>query len=75
MHKTTQKQIRNLIMDGIAIDANKLPYERLYDLACHADKIALSTGIYGMNGGIFKDSRDGQLYAIASRSTALFIVF
>ena len=73
--RVTQKAIRQLISSGLAIDANHLSYEKLYQLYPHVEKVCHSEGIYGINGGVVRDSRDGQMYAIPSRSSALFIFF
>lgn len=36
------------------------------------EKIAISYGIYGMNGGLFQDRKTGERYKIIARSTNLF---
>ncbi len=73
--KTTQRHIRQLIAEGAAVDANRLEDYDLEDLAAHSEKLAVSFGVYGMNGGVCRDTRTGQLYAVPSRSSALFILF
>lgn len=73
--KTTQKECRELIKYGNAVDLNKLPTEELYDIAHHLKTLAIGHGVYGMNCGIFQDIRDGKMYACPSRSNALFIVY
>lgn len=70
MEKTTQKEIKRLIRLGAAIELTYNDRDRI--TPGQLDKIAMSFGIYGMNGAIFKDSKTGQLYAIPGRSTALF---
>lgn len=69
MFKTTQREIRRYISTGVAIDvttAQELP-------KCY-DKVAYSSGVYGINGGLYKDG-SGNLYAITARSTNLFRIF
>ena len=39
------------------------------------EKVYYSTGVYGINGGVVKGNATGKLYAIASRNTALFMLF
>lgn len=38
------------------------------------EKIALSFGIYGMNGGLFRDVETGELHKIIKRSSNLFLI-
>lgn len=73
MKKYTQRELKNLIELGAAIDITNAPtsleqYRRL-------DPIGVSRGKYGMNGGLLKDNQTGQLYAITARNTALFFYF
>ena len=39
------------------------------------EKIYYSTGVYGINGGVVKGNTTGNLYAISSRNTVLFMLF
>lgn len=67
-YKTTQKEIKRLIKAGAAIeltDTKTVPARRLHT-------VAMSFGIYGMNGGLFRDMETGQLYAIPRRDGILF---
>ena len=73
MKKVTQKEIKNLVKMGAAVDitaeeGSLTRYRRL-------DPIAVSRGKYGMNGGLLKDHESGKLYAITARSSALFYYF
>lgn len=73
MKKVKLKEIKNLVEMGAAVDitgAEPSDYIRK-----NADKIAVSTGVYGMNGGILKDRNNGALYAITARSSTLFYYF
>ena len=66
--RTTQKEIKRLVKVGAAIeltDTATIPAGRL-------ETVALSFGIYGMNGGLFRDYESGQLYAIPRRDGILF---
>lgn len=71
---TTLKHIRALIANGTAHDANDLDHAQLCELAKHGRKVDTSAGVYGINGAIIRDDRDGELYAFAGRSSALFTV-
>lgn len=66
--RTTQKEIKRLIKVGAAIeltDTATIPAGRL-------EAVALSFGMYGMNGALFQDAETGQLYAIPCRNSILF---
>lgn len=54
MKKYTQKQLKNLVASGAAIDitSEETSLERYRRL----DPIGISQGKYGMNGGLLKDS-------------------
>lgn len=67
-YKITQKEIKRLIKAGAAIeltDTKTVPAGRL-------NTVTMSFGIYGMNGGLFRDTETGQLYAIPRRDGILF---
>lgn len=67
MITTTQKQIKAAIKSGAAIeltDTKTIPAGRL-------EAVAMSFGIYGMNGAAFRDIETGQLYAIPRRDMIL----
>lgn len=66
--RTTQRELKRLIKVGAAIeltDTTTTPAGRL-------ETVALSFGMYGMNGGLFRDYESGQLYAIPRRDSMLF---
>lgn len=66
--RTTQRELKRLIKVGAAIeltDTTTTPAGRL-------ETVALSFGMYGMNGGLFRDYESGQLYAIPHRDGMLF---
>ena len=67
MKRYTQKQLRNLVATGAAInvaDSSKKVHEPVRN-------IGYSRGVYGCNGLLMRGD-SGQLYAIVSRSSALF---
>ena len=70
MKKVTNSSIKNGIREGVYIE-----YTRDTPRPKHITKIAVSTGVYGISGGVFVDDETGIIYAIPSRSTALLSVF
>ena len=69
MKKTTQKAIR----ETCAIDITNYSFDQANDLMnMHTLRtIAMSFGMYGMNGALFQDE-NGELYKITARNTTLF---
>ena len=70
MKKVTKRSINDGIREGVYIE-----YTRDTPRPQHITKIAVSTGVYGISGGVFVDDETGIIYAIPSRSTALLSVF
>ena len=70
------KELKNLVALNGAIDLTNKSAKEMYALMKEhdIDKIGISHGIYGMNGGLLRDE-DGNLYAITKRSTSLFVAF
>lgn len=76
MTKYAQKTIRNLVKNGAAIDiTNHDGYmqEQLEALEGDLDCIGYSHGVYGVNGLLLKGRNSGTLYAITTRSSAIFL--
>lgn len=76
MEKYTQKQLKELVKNGIAKDityADNEEYEKIRDIEGNLITIGYSHGVYGTNGLLIKGYATGTLYAITARSTALFI--
>lgn len=73
MKKTTLKTIKNLVKNNIAIDISKSTNEECKKIEVE-EKLYVSSGIYGINGGAFRGS-DGNIYAITSRNSNLFYFF
>ena len=69
MKKTTRKAIRATC----AMDITNYSFDQANDLmnAHTLRTIAMSFGIYGMNGALFEDE-NGELYKITARNTTLF---
>lgn len=69
MKKTTRKAIR----ETYAIDITNYSFDQANDLmnAHKLQTIAMSFGVYGMNGALFQDE-NGELYKITARNSTLF---
>ena len=69
MMKATQKAIR----ETCAMDITNYSFDQANDLmnAHTLRTIAMSFGVYGMNGALFQDE-NGELYKITARNTTLF---
>lgn len=74
MTKLTQREIREMIRNGVAEDCTNAPQETAYALN-HLNKVAYSAGKYGINGVVAHDPKTGKVYAIVGRCTNLFIIF
>ena len=68
MRKYTQKEIKNLVLLGLAEDLTQASHEEIKSKIKHCEKVGYSSGIYGINGS-------GQLYAITARNSNLFMIF
>ena len=69
MKKTTKKAIR----ETYAIDITNYSFDQVNELmnAHNLQTIAMSFGVYGMNGALFEDE-NGELYKIMARNSTLF---
>jgi len=78
MRKYTQKELKNLVRTGAAVDITNhgtAEYKALINKEKDLEKLGYSSGIYGINGGLLQGQETGTLYAITARSTAAFIYF
>lgn len=77
MKKYTQREIKNLVADGIAEDITRRSFSEIQELRAVAslEKVGYSSGKYGINGGVLKNQTSGKLYAITARTSALFQIF
>ena len=71
MAKVTQKEIKRLVQIGAAIDVTNVDVPAPKG---HFEKLMWSKGVYGANGVVVKDTGDGKLYAVTSRSSNLFML-
>lgn len=74
MRKYTQRELRALGRDGVAVDISRYDHGQASALHRAADlvQIGYSCGVYGCNGALLQDRRTGDLYAIIGRTIALF---
>ena len=70
MEKYTIKQLKSLVSNGVAIDVTYA--EKKSEIPESYTQIGYAAGLYGCNGMLLK-GESGQLYAVASRSTAIYI--
>ena len=77
MRKYTQREIKNLVADGIAEDITRRSFSEIQQLRTAEDieKVGYSSGTYGINGGVLKSQTSGKIYAITARASALFQLF
>ena len=71
MEKYTLKELKKLVYVGMATDVTNWADK---DLPKCYEKIGYSTGIYGINGGLYKD-KNGDFYVITERNSNLFRIF
>lgn len=72
MTKYTQKELKNLVAIGAAVNLTNEPAEKI---PARYDKIGYSSGIYGINGGLIRDIDTGTLYTIIARNSILARIF
>lgn len=68
----TQKQLKEMVANGVAIDITNKPARELYALQKEEqlEPIGSSFGTYGANGRLYR-GKDGKLYAVTARATSL----
>ena len=68
----TQKQLKEMVADGVAIDITTWEGSKIYELIKeeHLEPIGSSFGTYGANGRLFR-GKSGKLYACTARNTNL----
>ena len=70
MEKYSQKQLKNLVENGVAIDVT---YSRDSTVIPeHYSQIGYASGLYGCSGMLLKGD-SGQLYAVTTRSQAIYL--
>ena len=70
MTKYTIKQLKSLVNSGAAIDVTRS--SKKSDIPENYTQIGYASGLYGCNGMLLK-GESGQLYAVTSRTSAIYI--
>ena len=71
MEKYTKKQLRNLVATGAAIDVSYAKSTK--DIPESYSQIGYVNGLYGCSEMLLKGIESGKLYAITSRTQAIYI--
>ena len=77
MIRMTKSAIKELVTTGAAIDISHYDFDTMNEfMHSHVlQNVAVSSGTYGMNGGLLRDVETNQLYAITTRNSTLFMAF
>lgn len=77
MKKISKKELKSYIALELAKSIDYLPLEkcRALNAECDFEKVAYCIGVYGISGGLLKDKKTGDMYAITARNTNLFYFF
>ena len=67
MKKIRLYVLKSMIKSGVAIDVASLDADEYQEVCRSSKKIAVSTGVYGVNGVLVE--RNGKLYASVERNT------
>ena len=76
MTKYTQRQLKAMINDGLAEDVTNATNDtrrQIEETEGYYTQVGYSSGVYGCNGMLLKGAKTGKLYAVTSRTTAVFI--
>lgn len=76
MTKFTQKQLREIVANGIAEDISRGTNESRNEIEAiegYLSQVGYASGVYGCNGMLLKGQKTGKLYAITSRTQAIYI--
>lgn len=73
MEKYTIKQLKSLINSGAAIDVTHARSQN--EIPENYTQIGYACGLYGCNGMLLKGYDTGKLYAVAGRTTAIFLFY
>lgn len=70
--KYTQRQLKEMVADGVAIDITTWSTSDVYKLQKEEqlEPIGSSYGVYGPNGRLYR-GKSGKLYAVTARTTNL----
>lgn len=75
MRKYTLSELKNLVRCGMAHDLTNATDTEVMEQWQHAEKVGYSSGVYGINGGLIRNTETGEYYAIIARNSNLFRIF
>ena len=77
MRKYTQRELKALAREGYAQDITQYSFEDMRDFlhSRSLDRVGVSRGTYGMNGGLLQDVNTGEQFVITARNSARFMAF
>lgn len=76
MTKYTQKQLKEMVRDGIATDISNWDNDDrnyLIEKEGYYTQVGYASGTYGCSGMLLKGNETNSLYAITSRTQAIYI--
>lgn len=76
MTKYTQKQLREMVKDGIAIDVSHGTNEARRAIEAEEEyynQVGYASGLYGCSGMLLQGHKTGKLYAVVGRVQAIYI--
>lgn len=76
MTRFTQKQLKEMIKNGIAEDISRGTDETRSEIEViegWLSQVGYASGVYGCNGMLLKGHNTGKLYAITSRTSAIYV--
>lgn len=76
MIKYTQKQLKDMVKEGIAVDVTRYGIKEadaLREKEGWLKQVGYSSGVYGCNGQLWQGNNTKTLYAITSRTTAIYL--
>lgn len=76
MTKYTQRQLKEMVKHGLAEDityGNNDTRRQIEETEGYYTQVGYSSGVYGCNRMLLKGNKTGKLYAITSRTTAVFV--
>lgn len=76
MTKFTQKQLKEMAKSGIAEDISRgtnTTRNELESVEGWLSQVGYASGVYGCSGMLLKGHNTGKLYAITSRTPAIYV--
>lgn len=76
MERYTQKQLRNLVATGAAVDvtyADNGTRDEIEAKEGSYTQIGYAAGMYGCSGMLLRGNKTGTLYAVTGRTGAIYI--